>query len=91
MGSVHPHGVTTAPTPHLTVSKEPPQESTLHTARELLFLLDCKADAQGISVLMVPVSRWPIGLGMKLQAWSPAPLWAFQPSCPPTPFTLGLC
>ena len=47
MGSAHPHGVSTAPTPHPTLSKEPPQESTLSTAPELLFLLDCKAGAQG--------------------------------------------
>lgn len=90
MGSAHPHGVSMAPTPHPTLSREPPQESTLGISPELLFLLDRKADAQGVICPAGPVSRCPSGLRMKVQAWGPAALGAFQPSCPPTPFTPAL-
>lgn len=85
MGSVHPHGVTTAPTPHLTVSKEPPQESTLHTARELLFLLDRKAEAQGMICPDGPseqVAQWSRDEGPSLEPSSSVGLPALLPTHP---------
>lgn len=85
MGSAHPHGVSTAPTPHPTLSKEPPQESTLSTAPELLFLLNHKAGAQGMIYpdgTSEQVSQWSRDEGPSLEPSSSVGLPALLPTQP---------